>query len=244
MAVYYYCSGFDINNAFFPSLANRLKSEIKDNKSILYIPGSPDNLDKTLNKYIPAFTNHFKRIGIEFEKVNLITYDTDESTAKELIRNASFIMLMGGDPYKQKDLCETLGLISELKNYNGVILGMSAGAMLMSKNIIIVPCSNEYPNFHIEEGLNLSNISIYPHNNFIGNEFPKCIVNDEEITKSSDLIEVAKKYGEFYLLQDNYISDDITEVSLIRASGSDIEFITNNNGRVWKVTKSGIELCR
>ena len=239
MSVYYYASGFDINNAFFPSLEKRLKEDIKDYKSIVYIPASK-NLEKTLNKYVPAFTNHFKKIGIEFESTHLLTNDTDINVAKELVNSASFIMLLGGDPYIQKELCEKLDIVNELKEYNGVILGMSAGAMYMSKNIIIVPCSNEYPNFHIEEGLNLTGISIYPHNNFIGNEFPKEIINDEEITKSEDLIKVAKEYGDFYLLQDNYINENITQVSLIRIENNNIEILKDNNGRVWKCTKDGI----
>lgn len=239
MGVYYYASGFDINNAFFPSLKTRLKEDIKDYKSIVYIPAS-NNLDKTLNKYLPAFTEHFKKIGIEFENTYLLTSDTNINTAKELIKNASFIMLLGGDPYIQKELCKKLDIESELKNYKGVMLGMSAGAMYMSKNIIIVPCSDEYNCFHIEEGLNLGGISIYPHNNFIGDTFPKEIINDEEITKSEDLIKVAKEYGEFYLLQDNYITEDITQVSLIRVSNNNIEMLKDNDGRVWICTKEGI----
>jgi len=239
MSVYYYASGFDINNAFFSSLEKRLKEDIKDYKSIVYIPASK-NLEKTLNKYIPAFTNHFKKIGIEFKETHLLTHNTSKEKAKELVNNASFIMMLGGDPYIQKELCEYLDIVSELKKYNDVMLGMSAGAMYMSKNIIIVPCSKEYPNFHIEEGLNLTGISIYPHNNFIGDIFPKQIINDEEITKSEDLIKVAKEYGEFYLLQDNYINENITEVSLIRIENNNIEILKDNNGRVWKCTKYGI----
>jgi len=239
MSIYYYASGFDINNAFFPSLANRLKEDIKDYKSIVYIPASL-NLEKTLNKYVPAFTNHFKKIGIEFESTHLLTYDTDINIAKNLVKNASFIMLLGGDPYIQKDLCKKLDIENELKEYKGVMLGMSAGAMYMSKNIIIVPCSNEYNCFHIEEGLNLTGISIYPHNNFVGDVFPEKIVNDEEITHSKDLIKVAKEYGEFYLLQDNYINEGVTEVSLIRVSNNIIEILKDNNGRVWICTKDGI----
>lgn len=240
MGIYYYASGFDINNAFFSKLERRLKEDIKDYKSIVYIPAS-NNLEKTLNKYVPAFTEHFNKIGISFKSTHLITFETDKTLAKELIKNASFIMLLGGNPYIQKDLCEKLDIINELKEYNGVMLGMSAGAMYMSKNIIIVPCSNEYPDFHIEEGLNLTGISIYPHNNFIGNKFPSCIVNGEEITKSEDLISVAKEYGEFYLLQDNYINENITEVSLIRISNKNKEILSYNNGRVWKCTEKGIE---
>ena len=239
MSVYYYASGFDINNAFFPGLKKRLKEDIKDYKSIVYIPAS-NNLDKTLNKYVPAFTNHFKKIGIEFENTYLLTSDIDINTAKELIKNASFIMMLGGDPYIQKALCKKLDIECELKQYKGVMLGMSAGAMYMSRNITIVPCSDEYNEFHIEEGLNLTGISIYPHNNFIGNIFPKEIVNDDEITKSEDLIKVANEYGEFYLLQDNYINEEITQVSLIRVSNNNIEILNDNNGRAWICTKDGI----
>ena len=69
-------------------------------------------------------------------------------------------MLMGGNPFHQKELLEEKELVDILKNYNGVILGFSAGAMNMSKYIIITPCSEEYPDFDIKEGLNLSNISL------------------------------------------------------------------------------------
>ena len=36
MKVNYFCSGFDINNAFWPELAERFKSEMDDTKSIVY----------------------------------------------------------------------------------------------------------------------------------------------------------------------------------------------------------------
>ena len=115
MSVYYYASGFNINNAFFPSLKTRLKEDIKDYKSIVYIPAS-NNLEKTVNKYVPAFTNHFKKIGIEFKETHLLTHNTSKEKAKELVNNASFIMLLGGDPYIQKELCEHLNIVNELKN--------------------------------------------------------------------------------------------------------------------------------
>lgn len=62
----------------------------------------------------------------------------------------SFVMLMDDDPFKQKDMCEKLSVLEEVKRYDGIMLGFSAGAMLMSKYIIITPCSEEYPDFHIE----------------------------------------------------------------------------------------------
>ena len=77
-------------------------------------------------------------------------------------------------------MCEKLGIMDELKKFNGVMLGFSAGAMLMSKYIIIIPCSEEYPNFQIEEGLNLDGISIYPHNNTAEEKYPDVLVAGDE----------------------------------------------------------------
>lgn len=242
MSTNYFCSGFDINNAFWKELSDRFKSELKDTKSIVYIPGGINKIEKAKSKYVPIFNEHFKKSGINFEEFHLITNET--TNAKELIDNASFIMLMGGDPFAQKELCEELDIIDNLKNFDGVLLGMSAGAMLMSKYIIITPCSEEYPDFHIEPGLNLSNISVYPHNNFDGNEYPETVDLGDEVYKREDLITVSKQYGDFYLLQDHMTDENTTNVSLIRTHNDEIEFLTQNDGKIFVSTPGGIELLK
>ena len=166
----YYCSGFDDNDAFGYGLGNLIKSELTDTKSIVYVPGSYDDVSKSRDIYVPRYTEYFKKVGIEFDEVNLLSLDS--KNAKELVRNASLVMLMGGDPFDEIKLCRKLDIIDELKNYNGIMIGYSAGSMIMSKYIIITPCSEEYPDFRIEEGLNFDNLSIYPHNNTNLNEYP------------------------------------------------------------------------
>lgn len=242
MSVNYFCSGFDIENAFSRGLGERFKNELKDTKSIVFIPGGINKIEKARDKYVPLFLEHFRRVGINFENSYLI--DSDTKNAKELVDNASFVILMGGDPFAQKELCENLGIIDNLKKYNGVLLGMSAGAMLMSKHIIITPCSEEYPDFHIEEGMNLSNISIYPHNNFEGEEYPDILNIGDETYKKDDLLKVASEYGEFYLLQDHFVDRGITNVSLIRTCGNEIEFICEQEGKIFLCSSNGIELLK
>ncbi len=227
----YYCSGFDVNNAFGHGLGDMFKTELRDTKSIVYIPGNPEKIEKAKTKYIPVFTKHFKNVGIEFDEVNLITPDLTSYEAKKKITNASFIMLMGGDPFKQKEMCEQLGILEELKKFNGIMMGFSAGAMLMSKYIIIIPCSEEYPDFHIEKGLNFDEISIYPHNNTPEDIYPDTLVVEDEAYQKEDLIRVAKDYGKFYLLQDND-----TDISIIKSSNGNIEFYIENNGKIWEVS--------
>lgn len=227
----YYCSGFDVNNAFGHGLGDMFKMELKDTKSIVYVPSSQEKIEKTKQKYIPAFTNYFKNIGIVFDEVHIITPDLPSDEARKMIANASFVMLMGGDPFKQKEMCEKLGVLEELKRYNGILLGYSAGAMLMSKYIIITPCSEEYPDFHIEEGLNFDGISIYPHNNTYEETYPNVLVVEDETYQKEDLLQVAKEYGNFYLLQDND-----TDISIIKSSDGNLEFYTENNGKIWEVS--------
>ena len=227
----YYCSGFDANNAFGHGLGDMFKTELRDTKSIVYIPGSPEKIEKAKTKYIPVFTNHFKNVGIEFDEVNLITTNLKSDEAKEIIKNASFIMLMGGNPFKQKEMCEKLGILEELKRYNGIMVGFSAGAMLMSKYIIITPCNEEYPDFHVEDGLNFDGLSIYPHNNTFEENYPDTLVVGDETYQKKDLIQVAKKYGKFFLLQDNGI-----DISIIKSSNGNIEFYIENDGKIWEVS--------
>ena len=231
----YYCSGFDINDAFGHGLGNMFKSELTDTKNIVYIPGSPEKIEKAKTKYIPIFTEHFKNVGIQFEQSNIITPDLSKEQAKEMIKSANFIMLMGGDPHKQKDMCRKLDIISDLNQFDGVMLGFSAGAMLMSQYIIITPCSDEYPDFHIEEGLNLDGLSIYPHNNTNQEEYPNTLVVGNETYKKEDLLKVAKEYGKYYLLQDNPREDGLYDVSIIKSTDGIIEYYYENDGKIWEV---------
>ncbi len=53
----YYCSGFDINNAFGHGLGDMFKLELKNTKRIVYIPGGADKMQKVREKYVPAFKN-------------------------------------------------------------------------------------------------------------------------------------------------------------------------------------------
>ena len=238
----YYCSGFDVNNAFGHGLGDMFLSELRDTKSIVFIPGSPEKIQKAKDKYVPTFINHFKNVGIEFENSVLITPDMSQHEAQKAVREASFVMLMGGDPFKQKEMCDKLGLLEELKNYDGVMLGFSAGAMLMSRYIIITPCSEEYPDFHIENGLNLDEISIYPHNNTSEEEYPNTLVIDGETYQKDDLVKVANEYGNYYLLQDYLREDGFTDVSVIKSTNGELEFYTENDGRIWLAKPNGITL--
>lgn len=240
----YYCSGFDINNAFGHGLGDMFKSELINTNSIVYIVGGPGKVEKAKKIYVPAFTEHFLRVGIQFKNVDLITPETDPIYAQEKVKKASFVFLLGGNPLKQKEMCKKLGLLPILKSYKGIMLGMSAGAMLMSKYIIITPRNEQENEFIIEDGLNLDDLSIYPHNNTSKEEYPNIVNLGKKIYKKEDLIEVAKKYGSYYLLQDNVNIDGLTDISYIKSVNGNIKFYIENFGKLWIVSKDGINLLK
>lgn len=237
MSINYFCSGFDKNETFWNELAIQLKRDINSYERITFISGST-NLERTHNIDIPFLIKALKKIRIQFEDIKCIEVETNEEDAKNYIENSSIVVLLGGNPFFQKELIESKKIDENLKNYNGVILGISAGAMNMSKYIIVTPCSKEYPDFDIRPGLNLSNISIYPHNNFEGVEFPKEVNTHDRITVSNDLLKVSNEYGSFYCLQDYLNELEETQVSLIRTYNDEITFFTNSNGKVWLVEEN------
>ena len=235
----YYCSGFNVNDPFGYGLGTMIQTELKDINSVVYIVGSPKDLkkiEKAENVYKKNFDESFKRNGIVFENSYIIKPDTNPKVAKKMIDESSFLMLMGGDPFDQKEMCENLGIINNIKNYKGIMMGFSAGAMLMSKYIIITPCSDEYPDFHIAKGLNLDNISIYPHNNTNKAEYPNVLDTGEETYKKQDILKVANEYGKFYLLQDYQRKDGLFDISIIKVNNGHIEFYTESDGKIWEAS--------
>lgn len=241
----YYCSGYDIKDPFGNGLGDMIKNELSNTNSVVYVVGSPkkpEKIEKAENKHKKNFDESFARNGIPFENSYIIKPDTNPEVAGKWIDESSFLMLMGGDPFDQKEMCEELGIIDNIKNYKGVMMGFSAGAMLMSKKIIITPCSDEYPEFHIGDGLNLDGISIFPHNNTPEEEYPDVLDVGGEIYRKEDNIKVAQEYGEYYLLQDNMNDDMSFDVSIIKSTNGNLEYYTENNGKIWLATSEGINL--
>lgn len=238
----YYCSGFDENNAFGHGLGEMLKKEIKEFKSIVYIPAGEERIQRAYEKHLHEFREHFNKIGISFEKEYVLEPKTINTN--QLVKNANFIMLMGGDPFKLKEYCKSLGIIKELKEYDGVMMGYSAGAMFMSKYIIVTPCSDEYPEYKVEEGLNLDELTIYPHNNTNEITYPDEVHNYDEIYLKKDLIQAAKDYGTFYLLQDYLNENGKYDISIIKSNNGEISIYRENEGKIWESTREGINILK
>ena len=100
----------------------------------------------------------FAERGMGFASHFVIDRRTSPTEAAELVRAAGCVFLMGGDPVLQMALIRDLGLVSPLRESRAVILGVSAGAMNMGKQVAEIWDSKAF-----YEGLGLADITIKSH---------------------------------------------------------------------------------
>ncbi|MCL1794194.1 MAG: Type 1 glutamine amidotransferase-like domain-containing protein [Oscillospiraceae bacterium] len=86
-----------------------------------------------------------------------------ENGYKNVVENASCVFMLGGYVQAQQDFLKEHGLIESLKNHNGVIIGMSAGAINMGSYSVIA--NLKHPPASTLEGIGLVDITVIPHFN-------------------------------------------------------------------------------
>ena len=151
------------------------------------------------------------------------------------------VYLMGGYPFSQKAFLEENELQECLREYSGVVLGISAGAVNMSKYIIMVTDGVNSDETRVEEGLGLVDFSVFPHCAFSGDTFAESFYIGSDLVESRKLLTACKDKGDVYFLQ-NKTESDTLKISLIRVKDRKKEFVSIYDGRVWKVVEEGFEL--
>jgi peptidase E len=235
MAVYYLCSGFSLENAFNNEFGRRLKADISSTNSLVCFPAVRTDEDYIIaEEQVVLFQKVLAEIGIIFENAILITDKMTDNVICDYINKAGFIYMMGGYPWYELDLLTNHNLFEQLQNYNGVILGISAGAMIMSKYSVLVTDGINSDETVIKNGLGLVNFSVFPHCNFEGDEFVEAFYIGPDLVISESLLKASEIVGNFYMLQ-NKTPDGKEKISLIRSENGRNEIICISNGLVWKI---------
>ena len=201
MPIRYYFSGFDREAGFPKALAAHLRQDIKGRNKLTFIP-SGFSFEEKNEAYSKGFTETFLKAGFQFGNVVLLRKSMAPKEMQAHIDTSDAVYLLGGNPNTQLDILCQNALACSLRKTSAVVMGMSAGAMCMSRYSLLLPVSEEYPAMDIRAGMNLSGLSIYPHYNSNG-EVLEVYDDGDEQTKKSDLVYVSHKYGDFYLLPDN-----------------------------------------
>ncbi|MBQ8762168.1 MAG: Type 1 glutamine amidotransferase-like domain-containing protein [Clostridia bacterium] len=160
-----------INNT--NGLTDQLKECITKKENFVFIASNPDSYERT-DGFATNIFESFKLSRIEFK--NLIIVDNrNKDNIQQIINSASFVFICGGHVPTQNEFITKIGLKEILTNYNGVIMGQSAGSMNLAKTVYNYPEDlSEINDPKFLQGLGFTDISIIPHFNLkTGNEYVK-----------------------------------------------------------------------
>ena len=166
----YLMSGIDKENGFTSEQAASLKKDIKDNSVITFIASDFDNTEKT-DKHKNLLVDAFNKEGINFKCEYLVDKRVSKKEAKELLSKSNIVFLMGGDTYKEMQSINEYDIKEDIISRE-LIIGVSAGSLNQSKNVIYL---DEYQDYKLVkyEGLGLVEFNIYPHLDLKNEEFLK-----------------------------------------------------------------------
>lgn len=131
----------------------------------LDICSDPDGWDK-MDYYASITKKMLEGAGFAFEQ--FCTLDSrNEDQAEDLVRESNFLILSGGHVPTQNMFFNKIGLRGILKNFNGVVIGISAGSMNCADIVYSQPEEDgeaidpAYQRFLT--GLNLTKTNLLPH---------------------------------------------------------------------------------
>ena len=142
-------------------IVDHMKEYLTDRNAILFIASSPDDKEK-MELYSSLLFEGLKLSGISFDEYLLLDNST-ANKAEEYIKKANIIFLSGGDTFVQNEFFNKINLKEKLANYNGLLIGLSAGAINMAEDAFNSPEEMKESEPIFFKGLGLTDINIEPH---------------------------------------------------------------------------------
>ena len=175
-----------------------LRGEWPESVNLLYVPCDPD---------AEAENEHQKQLLLDaFEFENLPVGDVkildgkSDAPLSDIIAWSNVIYLSGGHAPTQLAFMKRIGLKEALIDYEGVVIGLSAGSMNAAYNVYLMPeLKGEAadPNFvRFSDGLDLTNIEIIPHADAMKN----MVIDGKNVI--DDIVLPDSYGGRFYLITD------------------------------------------
>ena len=152
---------FTSDNGFL----DRVKAELPAGADTLLISAAPDDAAFT-DSVLSGMTLCIRHSGIDIGTVTMLDR-RNAAQAPELVRRADWIILCGGHVPTQNRFLHEIGLRELLRNFDGVIMGCSAGSMNCADLVYSHP---ELPGEAADsgysrwlKGLGLTDINLVPH---------------------------------------------------------------------------------
>ena len=159
--------GAELNPA--NNFIQNLKQYAPNAKKFVYVANNPDNFED--NDMSGEFVyNAFKHQGFFLESLLVLDNRTLAHIAE--IQTADIVFLRGGTLERQIDFFKNSGIAKQLETTKAVIIGQSAGSMVLSQNVYQYPeTEQEFALPRFINGLGFFDTMLIPHfNPQTGNE--------------------------------------------------------------------------
>ena len=168
--VFFVTSSPYVNDADRAILSNdndfidRIRAVLPPCPRALFIAADPDNREDTC-RFGADTVAAFSEAGMPFQSYHILDGFNAEH-AELLIQNSDMILLSGGHVPTQNAFFQEIGLRELLQDFDGVVVGISAGSMNCADFVYVQPeeageSSPDFPRW--AEGLGLTNVNILPH---------------------------------------------------------------------------------
>ena len=144
--------------------ADNLRSCLPERIRCLFVASSPDD-PRSTERFGGEMAACFEEAGFTFSDFQILDR-RNQSEAQMLIWKSDFIILSGGHVPTQNAFFQDIGLRDLLRDYQGVVLGISAGTMNAADRVYIQPeePGESVPEFcRFAEGLGITDINVLPH---------------------------------------------------------------------------------
>lgn len=152
---------FYVQNGFRAALQARWPKAVR----YLLIASDPDSAARN-DEMLASTAEVLAASGLPVSECVMLDRRNQEQ-AEALIRSSQVIQLCGGHVPTQNRFFRALGLAALLRDYNGIIIGISAGSMNCGRLVYAQPeepgeaLDPDFPRFI--EGLGLADITMLPH---------------------------------------------------------------------------------
>jgi len=195
------------DNAF----VSRLKAVLPPNPRALFVCADPDSHDMTC-RFGADTVSAFCLAGMAFSAYAVLDGQNMEQ-APLLVENSDLIIFAGGHVPTQNEFLLRCGLRELLQDYDGAVMGISAGSMNLAEKVYVQPeePGESAPEFRrFVPGLGLTEVNILPHYQKVKD----AVLDGRRLYED---ITFADSWGEtFFVLPDgSWIYQDEEELTLL-----------------------------
>lgn len=192
------------------SVFKELSKRIKPNSKVLVVPFATEvsKYDSWMESLEQVFAN------ISNVTLDLLHEGLSKSEMISRINDSDVLYLIGGKPEKLLQVIEEKELVSSIRNYPGLLIGYSAGALAFCEDCILTK-DEDYPETLVLKGLGLVDFSVEVHYNEASDDELFALSAERTIYALPDGSAVFCKDRDIYKIVNDVISFQAMKKSIV-----------------------------